>query len=156
MQCLITCQHIHLVTAEVAAVLLAEPDNTFLYEGTGLVAQCVAYGSPKPQITWSSQDLRISNFETTSSNGATTTVITQDADVDGLIVTFSTLHICPSMFDTLTSYFVDIECSTTNGLSSPLGVQSGSFVADPFSELLLKVMTVTKLYICSPVNFYEV
>ena len=129
------------------AILLAEPDNTFLYEGTGLVAQCVAYGSPKPQITWSSQALQISDFEEAASDGTSTTVITQDTEIDGLIVSFSTLHICPSMLDTLTGYFVEIECSTTNGLSPPLGVQSGSFVADPFSEFLLANKDSNSIYV---------
>lgn len=115
-------------------MLLSAPGGSYPYQGTGLVAECVGYGSPRPQITWSSSALQISDFS--ASIGGRTAVVTRDTVVNGLIVTYSTLHICPTSLDMLTSYFVQIECSTTNGVSSPLGQQSSSFVAAPFSKLM--------------------
>ena len=65
-------------------------------------------------------------------------MVTRDEIVDGLILTYSTLHICPSLISTLSRYLVEIQCSTTNGLSPPIGLQSASFTASPFSELVFE------------------
>ena len=123
------------ISAQIPATLLVVPEGRYRYEGTGLVAQCIAYGSPRPSVTWNSPALGIANFETTEGDGITTTVVTRDEVVDGLIVTFSTLHICPSLISVLSTYLVEIQCSTTNGLSPPIGQQSAAFTASPFSEL---------------------
>ena len=120
--------------AQVPASLFVVPEGRYLYEGTGLVAECIAYGSPRPSITWSSPALGITDFATAESDE--TTVVSRDEIVDGLILTYSTLHICPSLISTLSRYFVEIQCSTTNGLSPPIGVQSAMFTASPYSELV--------------------
>lgn len=113
-------------------MLLVIPDGTYSYQGPQIVAECIAYGSPRPEIIWSSRSLQISDF---GSTGATTNVITRDAELDGLIVTYSTLHICPPTLSSLSSYLVEIQCSTTNSLPSPIGQQIATFVASPHSKL---------------------
>ena len=113
--------------------MLVVPDGSYTYQGSVLVAECIAYGSPRPQITWSSPSLQIEDFD--ADGVATTTVVTRDAELDGLIVTYSTLHICPSTLQSLSTYLVEIQCSTTNGLSSPLGQQTAVFTAAPYSKL---------------------
>ena len=125
--------------AQVPASLFVVPEGRYRYQGTGLIAECIAYGSPRPSITWSSQALGITDFATAESNGSTTTVVSRDEVVDGLILTYSTLHICPSLISTLSRYLVEIQCSTTNGLSPPIGVRFASFTASPFSELVFEL-----------------
>lgn len=125
--------------AQVPASLFVVPEGRYRYQGTGLVAECIAYGSPRPSITWSSQALGITDFATAESNGSTTTVVSRDEVVDGLILTYSTLHICPSLISMLSRYLVEIQCSTTNGLSPPIGVRSASFTASPFSKLVFEL-----------------
>lgn len=120
--------------AQIPAVLLVVPDGSYSYQGSQLVAECIAYGSPRPEITWSSRSLQIGDF---GSVGATTNVITRDTELNGLIVTYSTLHICPSTLDSLSSYLIEIQCNATNGLPSPIGQQIGTFVPSPNSKLFI-------------------
>ena len=126
-----------ILSAQVPAVLLSSSSGNYSYLDTGLVAQCIAYGSPRPEITWSVPSLQIADFEGDEAAGIPSTVITEDAIVDGLIVTYSTLHLCPSTFNELSPYFVEIRCNTTNGLSPSLGQQMATFTPSPSSELQL-------------------
>ena len=123
--------------AQIPAVLLVVPDGSYSYQGSQLVAECIAYGSPRPEITWSSRSLQIGDFGSVASVESTTNVITRDAELNGLIVTYSTLHICPATLDSLSSYLVEIQCNATNGLSSPIGQQIATFVPSPNSKLFI-------------------
>ena len=120
--------------AQVPATLLSSPSGRYSYQGTGLVAQCIAYGSPRPEITWSAPSLQINDFDGAEAAGMPLTVVSENAIIDGLIVTYSTLHFCPSTLATLSPYVAEIQCSTTNGLANTFGQQMASFTPAPFSE----------------------
>ena len=137
-------QH-HVYSAQVPATLLSSPSGSYSYQGTGLVAQCIAYGSPRPEITWSALSLQISDFEEAEAAGMPLTVVTEDAIVDGLIVTYSTLHFCPSTLAMLSPYTVEIQCSTTNGLTTDFGQQMASFTPAPFSEFCTMNVSSTRI-----------
>ena len=83
--------------------------------GESIVASCIAYGSPAPDITWS---LIYSSVNTTHSSLTTThdsSVYTNQFVKNGVGIVYSVLLLCPEHNATLTTSH--LSCTTSNGVT---------------------------------------
>ena len=94
--------------------------------GESVVATCIAYGSPSPEISWSLQQ----NISTSNTNITTTSdssVYTNQLVRNGVGIVYSSLLLCPGHPGTLTTS--QVSCRATNGVDGG-NVTSHSFLVN--------------------------
>jgi len=107
------------------------------YSGSRLSMPCVAYGSPRPEIFWSSPSEGISNFQNEDSPSVNiyTTNITDPTT--GAPLLLSILELCDTNYNTS---LLTIQCRAVNSLSGgglpALGVDVHTFELSPISKLM--------------------
>ena len=81
--------------------------------GQSIVASCIAYGSPAPEISWSLHQ-RNTTFQTIGTNMPDSSVHTRQFVKDGVGIVYSSLLLCPSHSGALTTS--QVSCSASNGV----------------------------------------
>ena len=82
--------------------------------GQSVVASCITYGSPAPEISWTLQQSGSAIQAISSTNTSQSSIYTKQFVRNGVGMSYSTLLLCPSHPGALTTS--QVSCSASNGV----------------------------------------